>query len=672
MSELRLDHWTMPTGGWGRPDPLPELFSGDASHGPQTELESSFDDEQARYVQYGHVPGCLPYHRWYGYSRERAPGRHRTAVLENDLLRATFLLDLGGRLWSLFHKPTGTELLYTNPVLQPANLGTVHMWFSGGVEWNCGIRGHTPLTCSPMWAAAVTGTNGEPILRLYEFERVRRIAYQMDFSLPDGSPCLLARMRIVNPHDSEVPMYWWSNIAARETEGGRVVVPATSSILFRYDGSVRRRGIPVHEGHDLTYPTRPAPAADSFYEVAELERPWISSLDSRGRGPAQISTPRLRGRKLFRWGGRPGGRQWQQWLSPGGPPYIEIQAGLALTQAQALPMPPGAEWSWLEAYTRIETDPETVHGKDWQAAVREVRDRLDEVFTAEELAERLEATAADALRPPDAVLHRGSGWGTLERRRRRADGERPFCSDALVFDDESLGDAQTPWLELLETGALPEADPAAEPGVWMVQPEWRDRLQRSIDAGDSDHWTGRLHLGVMACYHGDTDAAKAEWEASIEETPSAWAYRNLAVLAEHEERLDEAADRMQRAVELRPDLPTLAVESFDALIRAGRAREVLDAIPTMPEPVREYPRMRVLEARAALAAGELDRARALIEDPFEVPDIREGERSLSDIWFELQEKRLAAREGVPIDEELRQRVRKDYPPPPHLEFRMFA
>ncbi|MFO7900170.1 MAG: DUF5107 domain-containing protein [Planctomycetota bacterium] len=323
MSELRLGHWTMPTGDLGRPDPLPQLLSDAGVHGRQTELEEAFEDDERRYVRYGRVPGCLPYSRWCGYSRNRTPTRHRTAVLENDILRATFLLDLGGRLWSLVHKPSGRELLYVNPVLQPVNVGTVGMWFSGGVEWNCGIRGHTPLTCSPLWAAAVTGSDGRPILRLYEFERIRCLAYQVDFSLPDGSPCLFARMRIVNPHDRETPMYWWSNIAVPELEGGRIVVPAASSVRFRYNGAVSRGSVPLQNGHDVTYPTNPSAAADSFYEVTEQDRPWISSLDPEGCGLAQMSTPRLKGRKLFRWGMRPGGRNWQRFLSPGGPPYIE-------------------------------------------------------------------------------------------------------------------------------------------------------------------------------------------------------------------------------------------------------------------------------------------------------------------------------------------------------------
>ena len=38
----------------------------------------------------------------------------------------------------------------------------------------------------------------------------------------------------------------------------------------------------------------------------------------------------------------------------------------------------------------------------------------------------------------------------------------------------------------------------------------------------------------------------------------------------------------------------------------------------------------------------------------------------------VHEKRLAARENVPIDEQLRRRVRQEFPPPANIDFRMFV
>ena len=42
---------------------------------------------------------------------------------------------------------------YTNDVIRFRNLAIRNAWFSGGVEWNCGIIGHSPFTCSAMYCA---------------------------------------------------------------------------------------------------------------------------------------------------------------------------------------------------------------------------------------------------------------------------------------------------------------------------------------------------------------------------------------------------------------------------------------------------------------------------------------------------------------------------------------
>ena len=85
----------------------------------------------------------------------------RIAVLENDYLKAVFLPAFGGRLWELWDRTTGENLLYTNDVIRFSNLAVRNAWFSGGVEWNIGIIGHTPLTTDALYVAQ-TQTDGAP------------------------------------------------------------------------------------------------------------------------------------------------------------------------------------------------------------------------------------------------------------------------------------------------------------------------------------------------------------------------------------------------------------------------------------------------------------------------------------------------------------------------------
>ena len=367
MSELRLETLTMPTAAVGPVNPLPPLFAERDLHAVVDAGEA--DAEMRHNVGYGRVGSVLPYLLQDGYGRERGTAEHKVAVLENEVLEATFLLGLGGRLWSLVHKPTGRELLYRNPVLQPANLALRNAWFAGGVEWNIGTIGHSPTTCEPLHAARVLQPDGTPVLRMYEFERMREVVFQVDAWLPEDSPVLLVHVRIVNPSDTETPMYWWSNIAVPQADDVRVLAPADTAWQFSYDRALRR--VPIARARRTrphVHHPRASEAADYFFAIDDDQRRWVTALDGRGTGLVQTSTDRLRGRKLFLWGKSAGGDHWQEWLAQPGAEYLEIQAGLARTQLEHLPMPGRASWSWVEAYGLLETDADAVHGDDWARA----------------------------------------------------------------------------------------------------------------------------------------------------------------------------------------------------------------------------------------------------------------------------------------------------------------
>ncbi len=664
MSTLQFESYTMPAATLGSENPLPVL----ESRPPAEPTCNPAAGEQFDTV-YGSVRTCLPYRLQDGYNRTCEPRAFHAAVLENETLRATFLPELGGRLWSLRHKPTGRELLYVNPVFQPANLAIRNAWFSGGVEWNIGLIGHTPFTCSPLFTARASLDDGTPVLRMYEWERVRRTPFQLDAYLPDGSTMLLVRVRIVNPHDHAIPMYWWSNIAVDETLRTRVIVPADSAYHNSYSGRIDIRPIPNTLDTDISYPTNIGQSMDFFFRLPAGRRPWIAALDEMGSGLAQTSTARLRGRKLFLWGMGSGGRHWQEFLSVPERPYLEIQAGLARTQIEYLPMPARAEWTWLEAYGLVQADPKAVHGTEWPQAITAVEQQLEQQISTPELEAEFARGASMANRPPDDIVQHGSGWGTLEQRRRMHRGDTAMCSDALVFDDAALTDEQAPWLALLEHGVLPETPPSQPPGAWMVQPEWRVLLEASVQTGHGSHWLAWLHLGVMRCNAGDIAGARQAWTQSLALSPSAWALRNLAVLEQQAGRTAEAAEYWLAAHRLAPDELSLALECGQALLTANHARAWLDLFAILPPAIREHDRARYLTAMAQLAVGELTAVKSYLIDPL-VADMREGEVSLTDLWFRLHEQQRAIDEGVPVDDALRERIRRECPPPAHIDFRM--
>ncbi|WP_371790171.1 DUF5107 domain-containing protein [Streptomyces sp. NBC_01471] len=642
---------TLPAAPLGPENPLPALRPLDETHTVDAEGRAGLPHDMARQVGYEPLTSVLPVRVLDGYGRERTPTGIDTIVIENDRLRATVLPGLGGRIHSLFHKPSGRELLYRNPVLQPADFALNGAWFSGGIEWNIGATGHTALSCAPLHAALVTAPDGGEMLRLWEWERLRDLPFQVDLWLPADSDFLHVGVRIRNPHEQPVPTYWWSNIAVPEGPSTRVLAPADEAWHFGYERSLRRVPVPDWNGADRTYSLRSEYPADYFYEVPREARKWIASLDGDGRGLVQTSTDQLRGRKLFLWGSGTGGRRWQQWLTePGTGGYAEIQAGLARTQLEHVRLEAGAEFSWLEAYGPLETDASAVHGDDWAAARGEAAARLEAVLPRAAVEAAFEAWRGCVDREPHTMLATGSGWGALEVL--RGGHQLP----GTPFDASALGEDQQPWVELYRSGAFPAPRKDTPPGPSLVSRHWRDMLETALAEPLTEY-----HLGIAQWHGGDRAQAVRSWERGLELAPSRWPLlRCLAVADRYEGHDGRSADRWAEAFDDLCAEPrdggtwtavtaALGREAIDVLLTVGRtadARRVWDRLD--PE-TRARGRFRLIEAQLLLAEGDSGAARAVFDAGFEVADLREGAEILNEVWSALTDD--------PLPEEYEYRMR---------------
>jgi hypothetical protein len=464
-------------------------------------------------------------------------------------------------------------------------------------------------------------------------------------------------VRIVNANDHAVPMYWWSNIAVPEADDVRVLAPGDAAWRFDETATVDLLNLPVADGTDRTYPAAAPGAADYFVRLEPDRRPWVAAVNGSGLGLVQSSTAELRGRKLFVWGSGAGGRHWQEWLSPLGGRYLEIQAGLLRTQLEHVSMPAHTEWSWVETYGPVEVDPTVAHGADWAAAREAAEDALTTSVPDAWLAARRAEADALAERPPTEMLHEGSGWGALAA---RMDGS--LVRTATPFPGTSMGAEQAAWLALLEEGALPPADPRDPPPSYLVSAAWAERLEQS----PADDWLTWLHRGVARHHAGDVAAAADAWRRSHTAAPNAWALRNLAVVAVEPA---DAAEQLAAAWSLAPSHPALLVELLEALLADGRATEALAAVDAADPDVAADPLVQFLAAQASVAAGELNRAERVLAE-VGMPWVREGSRSVDDLWFRLEAARVASSRGVPVDEAVLARVRAENRLPYAYDFRM--
>ncbi|MFJ4206342.1 DUF5107 domain-containing protein [Streptomyces sviceus] len=634
VTTIRRDVLTLPAAPLGPDNPLPPLRLLHEVHRIDVRERDDLPRDMARQAGYGQLGSLLPVRVRDGYGRERAPGEFEAIVIENDRLRTTVLPGLGGRVASLLHKATGRELLYRNPVFQPANFALNGAWFSGGIEWNIGATGHTTLSCAPLHAARVPAPDGGEMLRLWEWERLRDLPFQVDLWLPDGSDFLYVGVRIRNPHERPVPAYWWSNIAV--PEGRRVLAPAQDAWQFGYERHLRRVPVPP-DPLDSPY------AADYFYDLPDARRRWIAALDPDGHGLAQTSTDLLRGRKLFVWGTGSGGRRWQEWLTePGTGGYCEIQAGLARTQLEHVRLDAGSEVAWLEAYGPLSAPP----------VPAEAEARLEAVLPRAAVDAAYAAWKPYADTEPGETLAVGSGWGALEVL--RADWKLP----GTPFDESTLGPAQAPWLELLRTGSFPEPRRVRPPGDTLVAPYWRYMLETAPATPLTEY-----HLGVAQWHAGDRAQAVRSWERGLELAPSRWPLlRCLAVADQETGNRERAADRYADAFddlchERRDDgeawtaaTAALGRETLEALLAAGRTAEARSVGERLYPAIRARGRFRLIEAGLLLAEGRPEAARAVFEEGFEVADLREGAEAIGELWSRVSS--------------------PDEPLPPHYDFRM--
>ncbi len=528
-------------------------------------------------------------------------------------------------------------------------------WFSGGVEWNVGIKGHNPLTCSPLFARKVIAADGAEMLNMYEFERIRGLVYSITARLVDD--VLLIKTTIENPQDKDVFVYWWSNIAVPETSGTRIIAPARETYYCSYEEGgyiLDSSPLPVVDGVDATYPKNAARSRDFFFRLPPNGDKWIAAVDGEGKGLLQFSTSNLIGRKAFVWGNGAGGRHWNDWLSHGGKPYVEMQAGLLRTQLEHAPMKAGSEISFIEGYCAADLEAKSVHG-DYFAAQKAVQCVQSErkKLLRDEYFEPAKVCAPSLL---------GSGWGAVEEAKL---GKR--ISKTCEFFPESVKDAEKDWFSLIRGVPLPLREVNDEIPSFVTGKFWKTAIKRTLKGT----WYEYLHLGIIDYAAGDYESAEKYFGLSLKKRESAWAYRNLACLKGNVfGNTEEAAFLMKKALSLKPDHEGLAKETAYALMRAGKYADWIEIYGTLCEKLRSSGRLKMLTGACLAKSGKYDEALKYVNPSLVVPDIKEGEYSLSSIWTDIYRGIIARQENRDKSGISDAEVLGRYPLPYELDYRM--
>ncbi len=602
----------------------------------RSEISAELDEDDGLFIGYGMLYDSLPYTMQDSYDSPVETLSFQSIVLENEYLKAVFLPELGGRLWSLCDKESGRDLILRNTAFLPCNLAIRNAWIAGGVEFNCGRRGHDEQTCSPRFTAVIDGET--PVLRFYEFQRDRCVPFQYDCFLPDNSRFLYIRGRIWNKNREVVPMYWWSNIAMPEVNGSRIVVPAFDAFANWYSNgshALAKLTLPDGEGFDATYPANFEYVKDHFYNIPENTRHYECLFMPDGYGLCYASTKRLRGRKLFVWGQSQGGRHWnRKLLGPGLDSYIEIQGGLGRSQQECLPMPPRTAWEWMEAYGAIRMKPSQVFGS-WKNAVEETTAEVDRILPEDRLEKLFRETHDSiALKPGRAVV-RGSGWGALEEMR---EGRKMTA----YLDFGTPGDEQRDWVSLLKNNFMDDSAPKS----YQIGNPWLDLLNKAESS-----WKTEYHIALNWFRKNDLERAEEHLKkippSAVSEKYTAYLLANIRRNQHDKTGVSAALEICGRHTKNDASFLKEILKMYSEIQEYSRMLELIEA--AQPE-IQTKPLILFMKAAALAHTGRLSEAEAILlkNGGLEIPDIREGENSTSGLYFYIQQMKAHLR-GVDFD-----------------------
>jgi len=136
---------------------------------------------------------------------------------------------------------------------------------------------------------------------------------------------------------------------------------------------------------------------------------------------------------------------------------------------------------------------------------------------------------------------------------------------------------------------------------------------------------------------------------------------------------DKAHELFLRAFRIKPDCLPLVRETAMHLIGTGHDALWLELFDTLPPELQCNARLRLCKVTALIHLDRTTEAAEILREDFVMPDVKEGELSVSTLWFELYRRIYAKENGIPYDPEnaaLIEAADKTYPLPEALDFRM--
>ncbi len=294
-----------------------------------------------------HREHVFPYASYGDTEATPVPRAFRMVVLENDSLRIEVAPELGGRVYSLFDKRIGQEILFSNPAVKPVRCLPIWAFISGGIEFNFPIA-HSPTSIAEVGCA--TGRVGDyGFIRVGEREARTGMEWVVELGLTGDQPVLVQRTALRNQTGAAHPWMLWSICAVRSTNDTEFVHPPHRVMV--HDDRVVELDWP---GNGLNWDRNYRQMTALFFQPGSAPQFGAFHHDL-GFGMMHLADPaQLPGKKVWTYGhGRH--RTWGQATTEGGLSYCEIEGGPLFDQSEKPLFPAGTERRYTEYWMPVHT-----------------------------------------------------------------------------------------------------------------------------------------------------------------------------------------------------------------------------------------------------------------------------------------------------------------------------
>ncbi|MDO9377062.1 MAG: DUF5107 domain-containing protein [Ferruginibacter sp.] len=167
--------------------------------------------------------GVYPYVSYVETSNRPVLKKYRFIVLENDHLKVTICPDLGGKVYSMIHKPSGKEVLYVPDVIRYTRILPRFYFVAGGIEVSFPIS-HSP-TQNETVLYKIDKTTDRTYVTCGERELRFGMQWSVEYSLGAADNFFTQRVVFHNPGTHTYPWMSWSNAALPSAPGTKFDFP---------------------------------------------------------------------------------------------------------------------------------------------------------------------------------------------------------------------------------------------------------------------------------------------------------------------------------------------------------------------------------------------------------------------------------------------------------------